>query len=78
MGFGGVIRDSHGRILRLYWGSLGSGTNNLVELDGLPNGVAWEIQNQRTPLIVEGDSMVIINIAKRIMNGATINQVSRN
>ena len=42
------------------------------------NGVTWAIQNQRTPLIVEGDSMVIINLTRRIMHGATINQVSCN
>ena len=50
----------------------------MVELNGLIKGVTWEIQNKRTPLIVEGDSMVIINLAKRIMHGATINQVSCN
>ena len=68
-----MIRDSQGIILSLYWGSLGSGSNNLADLDGLLNRVAWAIQNQRTPLIVEGDSMVIINIAKRIMNEEAIN-----
>ena len=41
--FGGVIRDSHGRILSLYWGILGSSTNNLEKLDGLLNGLAWAI-----------------------------------
>ena len=57
---------------------MGSSTNNLAELDGLINGVTWAILNQRTLLIVEGDSMVIINLAKRIMHGVTINQVSGN
>ena len=40
--------------------------------------MTWEIQNMRTPLIINGCAMVIINIAKRIMNGVAINQVSRN
>ena len=50
----------------------------MEELDGLINGVSWAIQNQRTSLIVEGDSMVKINLANRIMHGVTINHVSRN
>ena len=64
IGIGGLIRDSHGKILSHYWGILGSGTINLAELDGLINGVTWVIQNQKTPLIVDGDSMVIINLTK--------------
>ena len=72
-GFGGVIRDSQGRIFSLYWGVLGSGSNNLAELDGLLNRVTWAIQNRKTPLLIEGELMVIINIAKRIINIVGIN-----
>ena len=49
-----------------------------MELEGLINGVMWEIQNQRIPLIAEGNLEVVINIARRLMNGASISKVSRN
>ena len=44
--FKGAIRDSQERILSIYWGSLGTCTINLVELEGLINKIAWAIQNQ--------------------------------
>ena len=49
-----------------------------MKLEGLINGVVWAIQNHRIPLIVKGDSQEVINIARRLMNGASISQVSRN
>ena len=38
-GYGGVIRNSKGSILSLFWGSIGSNTNNMAELEGLINGL---------------------------------------
>ena len=38
-GYGGVIRNSKGSILSLFWGSIGSNMNNMSELEGLINGL---------------------------------------
>ena len=40
-GYGGVIRNSEGIILSLFWGSIGSNTNNMVELEGVINDLIW-------------------------------------
>ena len=40
-GYGGVIRNSGGFILSLFWGSIGSNTNNMAELEGLINELIW-------------------------------------
>ena len=32
VGFGGAIRDSSDKILSMFWGNMGTSTNNLVEL----------------------------------------------
>ena len=38
-GFGGAIRNSAGNILSILWGPIGNSTNNMVELEGLINGI---------------------------------------
>ena len=38
-GYGGVIINSRGSILSLFWGSIGSNTNNIAKLEGLINGL---------------------------------------
>ena len=70
--------NSKGIVLSIFWGNIGTNTNNLVELEGLINGLSWSLQQKKTPLTMEGDSMVITNIAKRIQHGEAISQVSKN
>ena len=55
-GYGGVMRNSKGGILSLFWGSIGNNTNNMVELEGLINGLKWVEKTNKSPLVVEGDS----------------------
>ena len=50
----------------------------MAELEGLINGISWALQKEKTPLLVEGDSQVIINIARRLQHGAATSQVSKN
>jgi ribonuclease HI len=38
-GMGGVIRDSQGKIIWLYTGSLGNSTNNAAEFGALETGL---------------------------------------
>ena len=62
-GFEGAIRNLDGIILSMLWGSIGNNTNNMVGLEGLINGLSWNLQMGKTPLVVEGDSQIIINMA---------------
>ena len=55
-GYGGAIRNLKGDILSLFWGSIGSNNNNMVELEGLINGLKWALQTGKNPLVAEGDS----------------------
>ena len=77
-GFRGALRNLSGIILNMLWGSIGNNTNNMVELEGLINGISWALQKEKTLLVVEGDSQVIINIAHRLQHGATTSQVLKN
>ena len=76
--FGGAIRNSMGIIISIFWGNIGTSTNNHTELEALINGLSWSLQQKKTPLTVEGDSLVITNISKRIQHGEAISQVSKN
>eukprot|EP00253_Pinus_taeda_P025774 PITA_25774 len=76
-GYGGVIRNSQGIPLKVYFGSIGWNTNNAAELDGLWKGLQISQQQRYIPLIVEGDSQIIINMATKIQQGSAAQKVSR-
>jgi ribonuclease HI len=71
-----VFRDHLGNILLINAGSLGHTTNNVVELWGLTRGLQLAIENNFTKMVVEGDSLVIINLFGRILNGADPERIS--
>ena len=50
----------------------------MVELEGLINRISCALQSEKTPSMVEGDSRIIINIARRLQHGATTSQVLNN
>jgi ribonuclease HI len=50
--------------------------NNAEELWGLIKGLQLAIENNFTKLIVEGDSQIIINLLRRILNGANPDKIS--
>jgi ribonuclease HI len=75
-GFGVVFRNHHGHILLISAGFLGHSTNNAAELWGLIKGLELAIKNDFTKLIVEGDSQIIINLLRRILNGANPDRIS--
>jgi len=75
-GFGGIIRDSKGKLKQLYYGSLGWDTNNSAELEGLWQGLSIAKEFNLQPLLVEGDSQIIINMANRIQNGSQTRKVA--
>ena len=71
-GFAGALRNFVGNILSILWGSIGNNTNNMAELEGLINGISWALDKNKTLLLMEGDSRVIINISRRLQHGTTI------
>eukprot|EP00253_Pinus_taeda_P008637 PITA_08637 len=75
-GFGGIIRDSKGSLLQLYFGNIGWDTNNSAELEGLWQGLSIARELNLHPLMVEGDSQIIINMATRIQNGSQTRKVA--
>ena len=64
--YGSVIRNNEGRILGVQWGNIGINTNNFTKLEGLIMCVKWAIQKGWLPLIIEGDSKLIITMARKI------------
>jgi len=73
-----VVRDDRGRIRGIAWGYLEISTNNVAELEGLVMVLSWAIRKGWTPLVVEGDSKIIIAMAARLQNGSTIAKNSHN
>eukprot|EP00253_Pinus_taeda_P021755 PITA_21755 len=76
-GYGGVIRNSQGIPLKIYFGSIGWNTNNAAELEGLWLGLQIAHHQSFMPLIVEGDSQIIINMASKLQQGSAAQKVSR-
>jgi len=74
--YGGILRDYEGIPIRIYFGNIGWDTNNSAELEGLWQGLlqAWNLNLQ--PLMVEGDSQILINMATRIQNGSLARKVA--
>jgi hypothetical protein len=76
-GAGGVIRDSGGTILRLYAGSIGNSTNNATEFGALELGLEILHREGMMNAIVEGDSTLVVNIAKKLQYGTKVGKVQR-
>jgi ribonuclease HI len=74
---GGVIRDSKGNIIRLYTGSLGNSTNNVMEFRSLETDLEILNQEGMTNVIVEGDSTLVINTVRRLQNGTRVGKLQR-
>lgn len=76
-GYGGAVRNHQGQVLKVFFGSIGWNTNNVAELEGLWRGLNIAQKEGLTPLIVEGDSQIIINMATKIQQGTEAQKVSR-
>jgi ribonuclease HI len=76
-GMGGVIKDSDGNVIRLYAGSMGNSTNNAAEFGALELSLEILRRERMTNAIVEGDSTLVINMAKRLQNGTRVGKVQR-
>ena len=68
-GFGGVYKNLAAGILQVYHGSIGFDTNNSAELEGLLRGISLMIREGWLPSMMEGDSNILIQMAKQLANG---------
>lgn len=75
-GYGGIFRNHEGNRLLLYFGSIGWDTNNSAELEGLWQGLCLAHQHNFHPIIIEGDSQILINMATQIQQGSSASKVA--
>ena len=52
--------------------------NTIAKLEGLINGLIWAKQTGKPPLVVEGDSQIIINMTRKLQARSLMIQVSKN
>ena len=62
----------------LCWGYIGENYNNVVELKGLLAGLAMVAQHEWLPIILEGDSQIILQIATKLLHGKPLSKVVDN
>jgi len=77
-GHGEVLRDEKGNILFIFHGHLGKATNNMVEILAMEHCLEFLLLDNRHNVIVEADSELIINSAKKINLGTALDKVSKN
>lgn len=75
-GYGGIIRDHQGKSHLTYYGTIGWNTNNVAELEALWKGLTLAQQGNYFPLIVEGDSQLLINMALKLQQGSQVHKIS--
>jgi len=71
-----VFRNSLSQALYFFYGYIGQDTNNAAELEGLIHGLQLASNKDWFPLIVEGDSKIILRMAANIQNGQAATKVS--
>ena len=79
-----ILQDWGLRTISVYTGgrrvcfSIGTSTNNVIELEGMLLDMDWAIKQRWLPLILEGDSLLIINMARRLQAGSIVSKISKN
>lgn len=75
-GYGGAFRDHNCNPQCVFMGSIGWDTNNSAELEGLWRGLKLAHERDLFPLIIEGDSQIIIRMIIKLQHGSPIHKVS--
>eukprot|EP00253_Pinus_taeda_P017014 PITA_17014 len=75
-GYGCVIRNAEGSVEHIYYGSTGTNTKNVAELEGMWKGICVADQHNFYPLEVEGDSLILINAVTRIQAGTSAAKIA--
>ena len=60
----------------MFFGNIGWDTNNSAELEGLWQGLLLSTQFGFLPLVVEGDSQILIAIATQLLNGTRAHKIA--
>jgi ribonuclease HI len=68
--------NSKGEILHILAGNMGHNTNNAAEIWSLLCGLQAASEKALFPLIVEGDSQIVINLLSHLLNGADPEKIS--
>ena len=53
--------------MHIFFGSIGEDTKNLGELEGMLQGVNIVIRNDCLPAMVEGKSLILVKMAKKLI-----------
>lgn len=77
-GYGGIFWNHKGNVLLTFLGSVGRDTNNSAELEGLWQGLLLAELHGYSPLIIEGDSHILINMVNNILQGTPSHRVRSN
>ena len=64
-GYGGLCKNSQGRIIFIFMGTIGRDTNNPVALEGILQGLNCLVRSNNFLAIIEGDSSIMIRMARR-------------
>ena len=75
-GFGGAIRKYKGEIIHLFYGNIGFNSNNAAELEGMIAGLTIVDNNSILPVIVEGDSAIVLTLAAKLLHGTSVSKVT--
>lgn len=77
-GFGGVVRDHSGELLWVFWGSIGWDSNNVAEIEGLIHSLLLIDRPNLNPLIIEGDSQIIVMLTRKLQGGHHVARITKN
>ena len=78
VGFRGAIQNSEGNMVGLCWGYIDKNSNNVAELKGLLAGLDMVAQHGWLPIILEGDSQIILQMATKVLHGKLVSKVADN
>lgn len=73
--YGGIFRNHEGQPLLYFFGSIGWDTNNFAKLEGLWQGMKLADQHNFYPILIEGDTQILINMATQIQQGRSSSRV---
>ena len=75
-GFGGDIRDHKGEIIHIFYGNMGLNSNNSTKLEGMVASLMIVDRNNLLLVIMEGDSVIILSLAAKILYGSLVSKVT--
>ena len=75
-GYGGLCRYSQGRVIFIFLGTIGRDTNNSAELEWMLQGLNCLVRSNSFLVIIEEDSNIMVQMARRLAYGQVSGQVS--